>query len=83
MKHVLGNPTTLMLEPVNFCNLKCPLCPTGQGMIKREKEMLNLEKSKKIIHQLGPEIIHLRLWNWGEPFLNKDLFKNNKICKGV
>jgi radical SAM protein with 4Fe4S-binding SPASM domain len=78
---VKGNPITLMLEPTNFCNLKCPLCPTGQGLIKRKKESLSFEKAKIILNQLGPEIIHLRLWNWGEPFLDKDFFKIVKYAK--
>jgi len=78
---VHGNSITLMLEPTNFCNLKCPLCPTGQGLIKRKKESLTLEKAKMILNQLGPEIVHLRLWNWGEPFLNKDFFKIVKEVK--
>lgn len=78
---VLGYPTTLMLEPVNYCNLKCPLCPTGQGLIKRKKEALSFENAKKIIDQLGPEIIHLRLWNWGEPLLSKDFFRIVKYAK--
>ena len=75
LRKVLGYPTTLMLEPDNFCNLKCPLCPTGQGLIKRKKETLNFEKAKIILDSISPEIFHLRLWNWGEPLLNKDLFK--------
>jgi len=78
---VLGYPITLMLEPTNFCNLKCPLCPTGQGLIKRKKQALDFERTKIILDQLGPEIIHLRLWNWGEPFLCKDLFKIIKYAK--
>lgn len=78
---VRGNPITLMLEPTNFCNLKCPLCPTGQGLIKRKKESLTLVKAKIVLDQLGPEIVHLRLWNWGEPFLNKDFFKIVKYAK--
>jgi len=77
----LGNPLTLMLEPNNFCNLKCPLCPTGQGLIKRKKQSLSFEKAKKILDQLGKEIVHLRLWNWGEPLLVKDLFKIIKYAK--
>ena len=78
---VLGYPLTLMLEPNNFCNLKCPLCPTGQGLIKRKKESLSFEKAKIILDQLGNEIVHLRLWNWGEPLLVKDIFKIIKYAK--
>lgn len=81
ISNVLGNPTTLMLEPINYCNLKCPLCPTGQGLIKRKKESLSFEKAKPILDKIAQEIIHLRLWNWGEPFLCKDFFKIVKYAK--
>jgi radical SAM protein with 4Fe4S-binding SPASM domain len=78
---VLGYPTTLMLEPTNFCNLNCPLCPTGAGLIKRKKEALSIKKAKIILDKVGKEIFHLRLWNWGEPFLNRDLFEIVKYAK--
>ena len=77
----LGKPITAMIEPVNFCNLKCPLCPTGQGLIKRKKESMKLEDFKKIIDNLGYSIIHLRLWNWGEPLINRELGKMIKYAK--
>ena len=35
-----GYPLTLMVEPTNICNLKCPLCPTGAGLVKRQKGFL-------------------------------------------
>ena len=46
-KKVLGYPLTLMVEPTNICNLKCPLCPTGRGLIKRPKGFLNLNNFMK------------------------------------
>lgn len=78
---VWGYPTTLMLEPTNFCNLHCPLCPTGAGLIKRKKRSLKFNEAKIILDKIGKEIFHLRLWNWGEPLLNKDLFKIIKYAK--
>ena len=78
---VRGMPLTLMLEPTNYCNLNCPLCPTGTGLLKRKKENLSFLKFKKIIDELGPEIIHLRLWNWGEPLLNPEFYKMVEYAK--
>lgn len=72
---VLGMPLTLMIEPTNFCNLKCPLCPTGAGLLGRKKAMLKFNDFKGIFDHFAPYIIHLRLWNWGEPLLNPELFK--------
>src|SRR3989338_4326631 len=45
---VLGKPLTAMIEPTNYCNLKCPLCPTGRGLIQRKKESLKFNDFKKI-----------------------------------
>ena len=34
---VWGRPFMLMVEPTNFCNLKCPLCPSGNGEMRRPR----------------------------------------------
>ncbi|MFH0831809.1 MAG: radical SAM protein [archaeon] len=72
---VLGMPLTLMMEPTNFCNLKCPLCPTGAGLLGRKKALLGFVAFKRIFDQFAPYILHLRLWNWGEPLLNPEIYK--------
>lgn len=78
---VLGMPITLMLEPTNVCNLKCPLCPTGADLLGRKKGMMKFNDFKKIVDELGPYLIHLRLWNWGEPLINKDIYRMIKYAK--
>ena len=76
-----GMPLTLMIEPTNFCNLKCPLCPTGAGLLGRKKASLGFNDFKKIFDQFVPYIIHLRLWNWGEPLLNPEIYKMISYAK--
>jgi radical SAM protein with 4Fe4S-binding SPASM domain len=78
---VSGMPLTLMVEPTNFCNLKCPLCPTGSGLLGRKKASMSFNDFKKIFDEFAPYIIHLRLWNWGEPLLNPELFKMIRYAK--
>ncbi|MDD5012038.1 MAG: radical SAM protein [Candidatus Nanoarchaeia archaeon] len=78
---ISGFPPTLMIEPTNTCNLKCPLCPTGAGFIKRAKGFLTFSNFKKVIDELSPYIYHLRLWNWGEPLLNKEIFQMISYAK--
>lgn len=73
-------PSRVIIDPINLCNLSCPLCPTGmkklslkQGTMKAktfEKILFNLLSVKKII-----------LFNWGEPFLNPDIFEIIKMAK--
>ena len=78
---LLNKPITAMIEPTNYCNLHCPLCPTGAGLIKRKPENMSFEDFKLIINNLGDSIVHLRMWNWGEPLLNKDFSKMVKYAK--
>jgi radical SAM protein with 4Fe4S-binding SPASM domain len=71
----VGYPYLLTIEPTNFCNLKCPLCKTGAGKIKREKKLLKFEEAKKIIDEIGKYVYIVNLYNWGEPLLNEEIFK--------
>lgn len=70
---VTGRPYWLTIDPVNYCNLKCPFCPTGKARNSRIKSVLSLDNFKKITDELGPCLIHVDFCNWGEPFLNKGL----------
>jgi len=70
---VTGYPYWLTIDPTNFCNLRCPFCPTGQQRNSRTKAMLSLDNFKRIIDKLGPYLIHIDFCNWGEPFLNRHL----------
>jgi radical SAM protein with 4Fe4S-binding SPASM domain len=78
---VFGLPSRLMIEPANFCNLRCPTCPVGAGEIVKTKGAMSLENFKKIIDETGDYLYHLTLWNWGEPFLNKDLAEMIKYAR--
>ena len=73
--YVSGYPYWLTIDPANFCNLRCPFCPTGQMRVSRTKSILTFENFKKIADELGPYLIHIDFCNWGEPFLNPELPK--------
>ncbi|MDD2229768.1 MAG: aldehyde ferredoxin oxidoreductase, partial [Candidatus Cloacimonetes bacterium] len=30
-------PPAVMIEPSNICNLQCPLCPSGNGTLSRQR----------------------------------------------
>lgn len=72
--HTLGLPAAIQVEPANICNLKCPLCPAGEGTLNREKGVMSFETYQKIIDELGNVLLAVYLYSWGEPFLNKELF---------
>jgi radical SAM protein with 4Fe4S-binding SPASM domain len=76
----LGVPYTISIEPTSLCNLRCPECPTGSGMIKRENINLDLKLYCKFIDEIKSTTLHLMLYFQGEPFLSKDIFEMIKYA---
>lgn len=72
---VWGVPPILMVEPTNICNLKCPMCPSGNGEMKRAKGQLDLADFKKLMDDVGNSVYQVQFWNQGEPFLNKQFLE--------
>jgi len=70
---VWGLPTSVMIEPTNRCNLRCPLCPTGAGTLTRPVGEMTLSDFQKILDAIGPQLRRIYLWNQGEPLLNSVL----------
>jgi radical SAM protein with 4Fe4S-binding SPASM domain len=71
----LGFPVIAQVEPANFCNLTCPLCLTTSITKSRTPTLLPFETFQRFIDECGDYLLHLIFWNWGEPFLNPDLFR--------
>jgi len=79
--YIPGKPVHLTIEPVNLCNLQCPVCETGAGILNRPKGRMNLDNFKKIIDQVYPFINTILFYYMGEPFLNKDSYEMIKYAK--
>jgi len=77
----LGYPVIAQVEPVNFCNLSCPLCLTTSQTEARPKKMLSLNAYQTFIHDIGAYLLLLVLWGWGEPLLNPDIIKMIQLAK--
>ncbi|PID29861.1 MAG: aldehyde ferredoxin oxidoreductase [Candidatus Cloacimonadota bacterium] len=77
---VWGNAPVIMIEPTNICNLRCPLCPSGNGTLKRAKGYMDLDLYKKIIDDVKDYAVEAVLWNQGEPFLHKDILEMIKYA---
>src|ERR1700752_2710713 len=45
-------PYYYIIDICNVCNLRCPLCPTGNSTIARKQAMLSLEQYKEIFDRL-------------------------------
>ncbi len=68
-------PLHMQFELTNYCNLKCPVCPTGIRAVKRKKQAMSVSLFKHIIDQVGPHLLTASLWAWGESLLHPSLGK--------
>lgn len=68
-------PCKLVIDPCNYCVLKCPLCPTGRGDEGRKKAMMGFRDCSRIIDETKDYLYEIDFYNWGEPLMNKDVFK--------
>lgn len=71
---VSGHPYILIIDPTNFCNLRCPLCPTGAQRLGREQSMMSLDCFRRWFDPHAPWLFEAYLHNWGESLLNKATF---------
>lgn len=70
-----GHPYLLIIDPCNFCNLRCPLCPTGLNDLGREQSMMSFEHFKHYFEPHRPYLFETYLHNWGESMINKAVFR--------
>jgi radical SAM protein with 4Fe4S-binding SPASM domain len=69
-------PYKVTFDPSSLCNLRCKGCHTGikhPEMIK--PQVLKFEDFKVMFDKIKNYVLSISLYNWGEPFLNKDIFK--------
>ena len=67
---IQARPTKLTIDPTNVCQLRCPLCPTGQRVQDRSKGHAEYEMIKRLIDEVGDSLFFIDFFNWGEPLLN-------------
>lgn len=77
----LGLPVHLTIEPANLCNLKCPVCETGSGILGRKAGMMSLADFEAIIDKVWHHTNSILFYYMGEPFLNNDAYKMIKYAK--
>ena len=71
---VVTMPYRYTIDPLNVCNLRCPLCPTGLGTLGRKSGKMEFEKFTSIIDQIEDYAYLAELYNWGEPYLHPQIF---------
>jgi radical SAM protein with 4Fe4S-binding SPASM domain len=68
-------PWILNLDTFSGCNLGCRFCPTGTDQLERPKARMPVDRAKRVIDLVKDHVLEIRLYNWGEPFLNPDIFE--------
>jgi MoaA/NifB/PqqE/SkfB family radical SAM enzyme len=82
-------PYYYIIDVCNVCNLRCPLCPTGNTTISRKQGMFSFEQYKEVFDKVKEHALVVSLYNHGEPFLNPDVFdiiehtKSNRVGTNV
>ncbi len=81
-KNILwGRPSILTIEPTNLCNLRCPLCTTGNGEMTRVRGHMQPETFQQILDKMGRDIFFLLLYHQGEPYLNTHFLELVRMAK--
>ncbi len=78
---VWGRPFILTVEPTNACNLRCPLCVTGNGKMRRSAGMMDFDTFKRVIDDSAETLFYLLLYQQGEPFLNRSFVRFIEYAK--
>lgn len=82
-KIIAGFPTHLDIELASSCQLRCPMCPTGNGMMSDNmKGIMAWSTFKKIIDEAAKNNVFSVKLSWrGEPHLNKSMWKMVRYAK--
>jgi radical SAM protein with 4Fe4S-binding SPASM domain len=73
-------PINMQVELTSFCELECPVCPTGIGELQRSASAIDPELFEAVMREVGPYLLTLSLWAWGEPLLYKHLARALEIA---
>lgn len=72
---LVSHPRQTTIETINYCNLRCPACPTITPFSKRKREKMSFNNFKKIIENEGKYFLMAAINPSGEAFLNDDIWK--------
>jgi radical SAM protein with 4Fe4S-binding SPASM domain len=71
---ISGMPVCISFELTNHCNLRCPECTSGSGLMKRESGFMDIELYKRVISELKPYLYYINLYFQGEPMIHPQFF---------
>jgi MoaA/NifB/PqqE/SkfB family radical SAM enzyme len=74
-------PEIVQIESTNICNAKCVFCPRDE--MHRRQGVMSFDLFKKIVDECAElGITHVRVHNYGEPFIDRRLVEKVRYAKG-
>jgi radical SAM protein with 4Fe4S-binding SPASM domain len=73
-------PDIVQIESTNLCNAKCVFCPRDE--MHRRQGVMDFDLFRKVVDECATlGISHVRVHNYGEPFLDKELVEKVRYAK--
>ena len=73
-------PEIVQIESTNICNAKCVFCPRDE--MHRRQGVMSWDLYRKIVDECAElGITHIRVHNYGEPFIDKRLVEKVRYAK--
>lgn len=80
---VSGMPVSVNIELTSYCNLNCPECATGAGLLSRPAGFIDVSLFTKITGELGPYLYNMNLYFQGEPMLHPRFYSLLDLSKDI
>lgn len=74
-------PRQMIFETVTACNLRCPSCFIGSGMVTRKKGLMEWDLFCKVCDQIESFVKHVYCHLWGEPLISPHIGKMIRRAK--
>ena len=73
-------PEIVQIESTNICNAKCVFCPRDE--MERKQGVMDMALFRKVVDECAAlGIAHLRMHNYGEPFVDRSLVEKVRYAK--
>ena len=73
-------PEIVQIESTNICNAKCVFCPRDE--MHRKQGVMSFDLFRKIVDECAAlGITHVRVHNYGEPFMDRQLVEKVRYAK--
>jgi radical SAM protein with 4Fe4S-binding SPASM domain len=79
--HPWSMPVNMQVELTSYCNLRCPVCPVGTKDLTRAPQAIDVGLFESLMREVGPYLLTLALWAWGEPLLHPALERILSIAR--